>query len=687
MKNIFSFAVLVLLISACTATTKPHQSQGTGHTGMAASLLPIDVPVANRSSVADAALPLQSQSVSFSNNASAYTLQVLHAADQEASPDIIENAQNFSAIVNALRPSYANTVVLGSGDLIIPGAFYFATGGKADIEIANAIGFQAVALGNHEFDLGTNALANLIEADDDYAGTTFPYLSSNLDFSNSNLAEFTVDSISAPQANSIAPSVILNVGGELIGVIGLTTPLLPNISSPGDVVVTPANPNDLDQLALSTQLQINTLTQAGINKIIILSHLQQISNDIALVSKLHNVDIIVSGGSDTLLANSDDFIRSEYGKERSGVYPLLLNDAAGQPVALINTDREYRYVGRLVADFDARGILTSIHDDSGAYAANAEMVTALGNPAPTPAVSAKVEEVRDILVAKDGQLFGSTNVFLNGAREAVRKQETNFGNLSADANLAAAQKHFPNISISLKNGGGIRASIGDVLPGDAGTRVGPQENPLIPNDQDGDISQLDIENSLRFNNELVTMDVSASQLKDLLEHGVARWDGQVTAGAFPQIAGAAFSFDPSQPGISFDSDTGAKTQDGQRIRSLVVYKPEGVTDVVVQNGAIVGNPNRTFGLVTLSFLAKIRDNGLGGDSYPFPDNARRPVPNRADAALCKSDSEAFCEQQALADYLVATHPRSAPFAQEDTDYAGDTRIQNLQFRSDTVISE
>ena len=651
----FVYSALLLLIAACG--TQPNQ---------------VDPPGGTLVGDAD---------VTFSADTTAYSLQVLHAADQEASPDVIKNAPNFSAIVNGLREEVDNTVTLGSGDLVIPGAFYFATDGRADVRIANAIGFQAMALGNHEFDLGTNALAGLIaQVEDDgsvtYEGTQFPYLSTNLDFSaNEDLSDLIVPGAQAPEPNSITNSVVLEVGGERIGVVGATTPQLPNISSPGTVRVLPMQQGDIEGLADLIQTEVDTLTGAGINKVILLAHLQQIQNEIDLAGNLRGVDVIIAGGSDTLLANDDDRVREAYGKEPAGSYPLLYTSAAGEPVALVNTDREYRYVGRLLTEFDADGVLTGIGEASGPIPADDEGAAAFGAE-PAPGVVEAVNEVERTLVDLDGTLYGATEVFLNGVREAVRTQETNLGNLTADANLAAARAQSDSVTLSLKNGGGIRASIGDVLPGDAGERVPPQENPLIENDQDGDISQLDIQNSLRFNNTLVTVTVTAEELKRLLEHGVAATEPGATPGQFPQVGGFAFSFDPSQQALQYD-EAGALVQEGERVRSLAVFDAAGgVADTVVEDGTLQGDPARTFELVTLNFLAELRENGLGGDGYPFPAGER--------AELTDEAGEPLGEQAALQTYLETNFPRTDPYNRADTPAEEDERIQNLSVREDMV---
>lgn len=137
-----------------------------------------------------------------------FTLQLLHAADQEAGIPALADAPRFSAVLNALKsqdldndglPGFKNTLVLSSGDAYIPGAFLnasqqaFGGVGRGDILIQNELGFQAIAFGNHEFDLGTTIVKDLIAGAGTFGGANFPYLSGNLNFApDTNLAGLVV---------------------------------------------------------------------------------------------------------------------------------------------------------------------------------------------------------------------------------------------------------------------------------------------------------------------------------------------------------------------------------------------------------------------------------------------------------------------------------------------------------------
>ncbi|WP_281649068.1 5'-nucleotidase C-terminal domain-containing protein [Parendozoicomonas sp. Alg238-R29] len=128
----------------------------------------------------------------------------------------------------------------------------------------------------------------------------------------------------------------------------------------------------------------------------------------------------------------------------------------------------------------------------------------------------------DMFHEKDSNILGSADVFLEGHREAVRTEETSVGNLTADANLAAAQQYDSSVMVSIKNGDGIRAQIGTIQDDGAGNY---SELPSLVNPasgkQAGQVSQLDIENTLKFNHSLTLLTLTAEQLVQVLEHGVA----------------------------------------------------------------------------------------------------------------------------------------------------------------------
>ena len=635
--------------------------------------------------ISDAFAPVMSDNGA--ETEASFTLQLLHAADMEGDIEALENAPRFSSVLNALKVDFEDTLIIGAGDSYTPGPLFAAGNdrslrdvlgregaGRADILILNEMGFMASALGNHEFDAGTGTLGGLIRADGrGYVGTAFPFLSANLDFSlDTNLADLVVaggqEASTIP--NSITKSVVITTpSGEEIGVVGVTTPGLRSISKSEDVRIAPEDWADIVGLAAIVQESVDGLTAAGVNKVIVAAHLQQIGVDEMMATHLRDVDIIIAGGSNTLLADATDRLREGDVAERP--YPILTYSTQNEPIAIVGTNGNYRYVGRLVVGFDEKGILLPESIDaevSGAFAADAQGVVDTGNIAPAPRVVEITEAIESVLIAKDGNIFGQTSVYLNGSRRSVRTEETNLGNLTADANLDTAQRFDPTVVASLKNSGGIRASIG-VTAG--GATLPPPGNPLVGKVA-GQISQIDIENTIRFNNGLSLLTLTAVQLLAVMEHAVARSEPGSTPGQFPQVAGVAFSFDISQPA-------------GSRVKSLVLTNANGnTTDIIAQKGRVVGDTDRTIRIVTLDFLAD------GGDNYPFPTY---PQTNRVDLSAVMGEEQSGgqatftapgTEQDALAEYLAANFS-TTPFARADVGPEDDGRIQNLAFRADSLI--
>lgn len=659
-------------------------------------------------------------------------------------------------------PGNNASITLGAGDCFIPGAFLsagndvstrnalktalgFAFGynasavdlrenpGRPDIAIMNSIGFDATCIGNHEWDLGATEFANIVlpvpqtsRTTMRHYGAAFPFLSANLDFSaDSTLnARYTASirntgafaphpnenypGISAPPTNAkLAKSAIIERGGEKIGVLGVTPPDLANISSPGLVTVTGptgavvVSPRtyDIDALAAHLQPTIDALVAAGCNKIVMATQLQQIDNEKLLATKLRHVDIIVAGGSGTIYSNSGIL---QPGDVSAGAYPFTTTDLDGRTVAVVSGDGQYQYLGRLVVDFNAAGHITAVNSASDNIAVTPAAVAAQWGAADPYAVGTRggtVKAVTDAVAAvintKDGLILGKSSVYLEGRRTNVRQQETNFGNLSADANLWYAKNVDPTVAVSLKNGGGIRNSIGAVSPlGVPGiTAANPSAGKLA-----GDISRLDVEDSLKFNNALTSLTVTHAQLKLLLEHGVAGSNGtgaaNNTPGQFCQLGGVMVVADLAETPVSFTSAANviSAVNGGSRIRYAALTDANGdPTTVIVNNGEVV-TPNAAVRLVTLTFLANPGAVGsdFGGDNYPIPYLARlngAPFTNKVDMTTDGSTNAftfatAGTEQDAFAEYVKAFYFTTG-YGTADTVVGLDRRI--LQGTTDSDL--
>ncbi|MFE1600534.1 5'-nucleotidase C-terminal domain-containing protein [Methylobacterium sp. ID0610] len=655
-----------------------------------------------------------------------YTLQLLHMSDGEGSTLSTRTAPIMGALIDRFDNQYANTLVLAGGDNFIPGPFLTAGAdpslnrvvgatalARPDIAIYNAFGVKASTLGNHDFDLGSQTLADAITPAGTWAGAQFPYLSANLDFSGDAALRGRVTAAgqeTSSIAGRIAPSAIVTLNGQKVGIVGATTQVLERISSPtgtevngfpktgeaGDNLV---ERDDMALLASQLQPVIDGLIAQGVNKVVLDSHLQLLSNEQALAPLLRGVDIILAAGSHTRLGDATDVPAAFPGHDATyaGPYPIVTAGADGAPTLIVATDSESTYLGRLVVDFDESGRLVpgSLNPAvSGTYASTqATLQAAYGSDiaqafAPG-SIGAKVQQITgavdSVIRTKESTVYGFTDVYLEGDRAFGRAQETNLGDLSADANAAAAARAVTNqpYIVSLKNGGGIRASIGSVNAGggndpNAGAKLPPAANAAAGKPESG-VSQLDVENALRFDNKLMVFDTTAQGLKNILEYGAGLAPGN---GGYPQIGGVKFSYDASQPA-------------GSKVRSIALTDEAGtVIAKVVENGAVVANAPSRISVVSLNFTAN------GGDGYPTKQNGDNfryllsdgtlsaPVDKSLDfTAAANVPANVVGEQAAFETYMQSRHATAdKAYAVADTPASEDLRIQNLGVRADTVFN-
>lgn len=482
------------------------------------------------------------------------------------------------------------SLTLTSGDNFLAGPEFTASLEKGapyyDTIGLSLIRYDAMALGNHDFDFGPDVTADFIR----YFYPAVPFLSANLDFSDEpSLADLE-------EAGRIAGSVIVEKDGERFGIIGATTENLPFISSPRDVIVGDVLP--------AVQTELAKLEAAGVDKIILISHLQDIDGDIDLIGQLQGVDIAIAGGGDELLANDGDLLIPGDEDAVFGPYPLMATDAMGNEVPVVTTSGNYEYFGRLEVSFDDAGVLRSVNlGRSGPV-----RVAGGDNPdavQPAPLVQmAVVEPVQAFADGLAAQVIGTTEVALNGVRDDVRSIETNLGNLITDALLwqateLAAEFGAPVPDVALQNGGGIRND--DVR--------GP-----------GELTELDTFDILPFTNFVtIVPDVPRAQFKDILENAVSRLDPPAAeggSGRFAQIAGFAFTYDlTGTPYLDEDGD-GFHDDEGN--------PPSRIVDVMLADGTMIIDdglvqPGTELTVATIDFL------GRGGDQYPFRGLPIKPV--------------------------------------------------------------
>ncbi|MGH1464968.1 MAG: bifunctional metallophosphatase/5'-nucleotidase [Cognatishimia sp.] len=395
------------------------------------------------------------------------------SADSNAEGKCFGGSARLKSAVDAARAQYANSVLVDGGDQFQGTLFYTYYKGKLTAEMMNTLGYDGMTVGNHEFDDGPEVLRGFMDA------VNFPVLMSNADVS----AEPHL-------AGVLKKSTIIEKGGEKIGMIGLTPENTDELASPGDNIT-------FTGAVGAVQAEVDRLTAAGVNKIIVLSH-SGYSVDLKVAEMTTGVDVIVGGHTNTYLSNVSS--RAE------GPYPTVVGDTQ-----IVSAYAYGKFLGQLNVVFDDDGVVKS---------ATGEPLIMDRFISEDDTVKARIAEAAKPLDEIRNKVVAETASEIIGVREECRAVECAMGNLIADAMLDRVKDQ--GVQIAIQNGGGIRASI------DAGAVTMGEVYTVLP-----------------FQNTLSTFQVTGATMMAALENGVSQVEEG--AGRFPQVAGMSFAFDLAKP--------------------------------------------------------------------------------------------------------------------------------------------
>ncbi len=452
-----------------------------------------------------------------------YTLHVLHindfhsriepisgsdstcSAEQAAADECFGGVARVATKIKELRDSLTeageNVIVLDAGDQFQGSLMYTTYKGAVEAEFMEAIGFDAMALGNHEFDDGPEGLGSFLDK------VTFPVISGNLDVSQSNVL-----------AGRVGNHVVLEVGGEKIGIISALAMDTPETSSPGNSVIFQ---DDIDSL----KADVATLEAEGVTKIIALTHVG-LPRDLQIAAAVPGVDAVVGGHSHTYLSATDP--------ARHGPYPTWVTRGEGDLVPVVQAYAYSKYLGHLELTFD---------DAGGLIYAGGNTILLDGSVEPDAAIAARVAELAGPIEELKTRVVAEASGAIDGSRETCRAGECQMGNLVAEAMLDRVADQ--GVTIAITNGGGLRAGI------DAGPVTMGEVLTVLP-----------------FQNTLSTFEVTGEAIVAALENGVSQYEE--VAGRFAQVAGLKYSFDPT-------AAVGARVSDVQVLVGGDAWAPIDVT--------------------------------------------------------------------------------------------------------------
>jgi len=441
-----------------------------------------------------------------------FDLTILHINDIHSS---VDQYPVLKTAVDQIRKSSPNTLFLLAGDVFTGSPYFSHYKGMADMYFLNRLGLDAFTVGNHEFDEAPEGLERFIKKAD------FPFLSANIRFPDSFSPYMRKEISSEIETGKIYPAIIKVVGKEKIGIIGLTTETT-NVTKNKWAA-------KIEDPILLAQKLVRELEKMGVNKIIVLSHLG-FEGDQKLAFKVDGIDIIVGGHSHTKL-----------------VTPYVVKKT--DPVLIVQAHERLKYLGVLNVRFNQDGQIILFE---GTLQKLVDSIYPRDKK-----FQKKVDAFLSKLDPTWMDTINSSEVFLDGERNHVRKEETNFGNLIADSFLQEGKKVDSEVTIGMVNAGSIRSSI-----------------------EKGKITRWDLAVAAPFNLTLTVMKLTGEEILQTLEEGLANFPKE--SHKFLHVSGLRVEFDPNKPEM-------------ERIVSVKVMSPKGNYEPL--------NKNAWYKVATNSYVA------------------------------------------------------------------------------------
>uniref|UniRef100_A0A8C5LC83 5'-nucleotidase n=1 Tax=Jaculus jaculus TaxID=51337 RepID=A0A8C5LC83_JACJA len=396
--------------------------------------------------------------------------------------------------VQQIRRAEPNVLLLDAGDQY-QGTIWFTVYKGAEVAyFMNRLRYDAMALGNHEFDNGVKGLIDPL-----LKQAKFPILSANMKAKGSLASQI---------AGLYLPHKILAVGGESVGIVGYTSKETPILSTPGPDLI-------FEDEITALQPEVDKLKAQNVNKIIALGH-SGFEMDKLIAQKVKGVDIVVGGHSNTFLYTGNP----PSTEKPEGKYPFIVTSDDGRKVPVVQAYAFGKYLGYLKVEFDEKGNVITSHGNP--ILLNSSIPEDLS-------IKADIDQWRRKLDNYSRQELGKTIVYLDGSTQSCRFRECNMGNLICDAMINNNLRHpddmfWNHVSMCIFNGGGIRSPIDE------------QNN--------GIITWENLAAVLPFGGTFDLVQLKGSTLKKAFEHSVRRY-GQST-GEFLQVGGIHIVYDLSQ---------------------------------------------------------------------------------------------------------------------------------------------
>lgn len=295
-----------------------------------------------------------------------YTLKILHMNDHHStieeddfkldtsavltSPAIAEVKIKYGGFPRAV--TYMNSITDGNvlklhaGDAMTGTLWYSLFKGSADAKMMGYACFHAFALGNHEFDDGDANLADFLKM---LEGNTSSCAGGSTKVLAANVVPGDTSPLKTPTA-LVGNHTTFTINGEKVGVVGI------DVKGKTEASSSPSHGTTLTDELTAAQASIDALKAAGVNKIILLTHVG-LTMDEMMAPQLSGVDVIVGGDSHTLLGDTTAG-KTDKLKAPAAAYPKELTNKNGNKVCIVQAWEYAHAVGHLEVTFNSDGNVT-----------------------------------------------------------------------------------------------------------------------------------------------------------------------------------------------------------------------------------------------------------------------------------------------------------------------------------------
>lgn len=315
------------------------------------------------------------------------------------------------SVIDKTRPTHPNSLFLNAGDEFQGTLFYSLYKGSASADVLNQLGFDAMTLGNHEFDDGDDVLAAFIN------NLTFPVISSNVHTTHRKLAEKLVEYKLYPRHS--------------LAVVAVTTVTTPDISKPGNGT-TFAPPVS----AIQKTVDYIRKNHCDIKRIVALTHIGY-QEDILLARQTRGFNLIIGGHSHTLLGDMPG---------ATGPYPTIEKNLDGEEVFVVTSFRWGEYVGYIDIAYEKGSGKILTYSGAPIHLTN--------TTAQDTILQQKINKYAEAFAEYAGHVLGVTTTTL--VQSTCQVEECTLGDFTADAMLAY---RADSTDVAITNAGGLRAEI------------------------------------------------------------------------------------------------------------------------------------------------------------------------------------------------------------------------------------